>query len=127
MPSIEQHLDKADRDLDAYNAIPEDFPEWRAVALFYSAVHSIEALCATGGSIHVDHYAREETVKTEHPQLWPRYVRLKQESEKARYLTRATAKRCFRSMRHRWTNNSLRAACSRSGTTSRARCRQPLE
>ncbi len=95
MPTIEQHLDKADRDLDAYKAIPEGFPEWRAVALFYSAVHSIEALCATGGSIHIDHYAREKTIKKEHPKLWPRYIRLKQESEKARYLTRRHRKALF--------------------------------
>lgn len=87
MPSPEAHLSKADPDLKAYQAIPPEYPEWRAAALFYAAVHYVEALAVTERSPHVEHYARERWVRKQHRNIWAAFSRLKQESEKARYLT----------------------------------------
>ena len=87
MPSPEAHLNKADRDIKAYQAIPPEYPEWRAAALFYAAVHFVEALAVTEQSPHVEHSARERWVRKQHPTIWAAFSRLKQESEKARYLT----------------------------------------
>ena len=50
MPSADQHRNKAERNRRFLNSIPLDnFPEWVAVASFYTAVHLIEMARAKAG------------------------------------------------------------------------------
>lgn len=94
-PTPQQHLSKAEHDLKAYEAIPSGFPEWRATALFYAAVHLVEALTKTEGTSHVCHVERAQTIKKKYAVLWRPYSRLQQESEKGRYLTRRKCSALF--------------------------------
>jgi hypothetical protein len=50
MPSADQHRSKAERNRSFLNSISlDDFPEWVAVAAFYTAVHWIELARAKAG------------------------------------------------------------------------------
>lgn len=50
MPSASQHRSKAERNRNFLNSISlNDFPEWVAVAAFYTAVHLIERARASAG------------------------------------------------------------------------------
>ncbi len=50
MPSADQHRSKAERNRNFLKSIAlDDFPEWVAVAAFYTAVHLVERLRAKAG------------------------------------------------------------------------------
>lgn len=50
MPSADQHRNKAERNRRFQNSISlGDFPEWVAVAAFYTAVHLVERVRAQAG------------------------------------------------------------------------------
>jgi hypothetical protein len=61
-------------------------PEGRALALFYSALHHVEAVAAASGKHLRTHRQREDFLKNEHPKMWKFYRVLWQASEQARYL-----------------------------------------
>lgn len=86
MPSRKQPLAAATRHLKAYRAMRGEFPDWASVALFYSALHLIEAAFEAEGRHNSTHPQRELYIKQRHRQLWPPYHRLQSESMKARYL-----------------------------------------
>lgn len=88
MPSIQEHTQTAERFAAMYAAIPAEFPEGRALALFYSSLHFIEAAAATEQpAVHNrTHAVREQWLMNNHPRMVRFYLPLWQESEKARYL-----------------------------------------
>jgi hypothetical protein len=69
-----------------YRALLPRFPDWACVALFYSALHRVEAALSREGAHCVTHQDRELYLKRRHGTVWPAYSRLKNESMKARYL-----------------------------------------
>lgn len=81
------HIAAAEHHLLAYQAISADFPDWRAVMLFYAAVHFVEAISVADGNPHVQHFERDNDVRTKYRPISSAYFELKRESIKARYLT----------------------------------------
>lgn len=86
VPNAQAHLDAVRENDYAYKGIPEEFPGWKAVVLFYMAVHLMEALFAIKGLHHQEHSSRERYIKQHHSSIWNEYSFLKSESQKARYL-----------------------------------------
>ena len=87
MPRIEAHLAAVEENLAAYKAMPEAHPGWRAVMLFYAAVHLVEADCALSNRHHHEHVEREQYIRATYGKtFWQHYSRLKNEAQKARYL-----------------------------------------
>jgi hypothetical protein len=88
MPSIKEHLETAERFQRLFEAIPDDFPDGRALALFYSALHYVEAVAAATAPPRHNriHHQREEWIMNNHPTVWKHYHPLWENSEKARYL-----------------------------------------
>lgn len=54
--------------------------------LFYSALHEIEAVCATHGQHFDGHKTRDEFLARNWAEVFRKYKRLKNESRKVRYL-----------------------------------------
>jgi hypothetical protein len=54
--------------------------------VFYAAVHRVEEACATHGHDSRDHKERDDYIRRNCIQIWQPYLRLKNESLKARYL-----------------------------------------
>jgi len=86
MPSQAKHKETADRFLRLYEAIPEEFPEGRAIALFYCALHLIEMVAATENRHCRNHFLRGRYIRSEHRHIWKFYRPLQEASEHARYL-----------------------------------------
>lgn len=86
MPELKDHLATARRYRTLYDAIPPEHPEGRALALFYSALHYIEAVASLAGKHCRVHREREEFIRKSHPALWKFYHPLWSASEQARYL-----------------------------------------
>jgi hypothetical protein len=87
MPSTSEHLATAKRFRAMYDAIPPEFPEGRALALFYSAMHYVEAVAALSKKDNRVHPQRKQFIIENHPTMWKFYEPLMQSSEKARYMT----------------------------------------
>ena len=49
MPALANHKAAAKRFLSLYEVIPGDYPEGKAIALFYAALHLVEAVAASEG------------------------------------------------------------------------------
>jgi hypothetical protein len=60
VPSRDEHLEKAasNADLAADLAASRRHPDWAVVALFYEALHLIEARFANDGVHHASHFSR---------------------------------------------------------------------
>lgn len=86
MPSLDAHLAAVESNLAAYDAMPEAIPDWRAVTLFYTGVHLVEAYGAVLDVHNNTHAQREPFVRTQLRDVWKQYLRLRNESLKARYL-----------------------------------------
>ncbi len=86
MPRQSEHQQAARSHLAAFEFNAERHPDWSAVMLIYSALHLIEEACATRAHHNRDHRERDIYIRRNCRQLWPPYLRLKNESAKARYL-----------------------------------------
>jgi hypothetical protein len=86
VPTRKQHIAAALRHLEAYRHLRHQFPDWASVALFYSALHVVEAAFEAEGRHNNTHQQRELYIKERHRALWQPYHRLQNESMKARYL-----------------------------------------
>jgi hypothetical protein len=86
MPTLAEHRATAKRFLELYYAIPEDHPEGRVLALFYSALHHVEAVAAASGKDCRTHRQREDFIQKNHIKMWKFYRPLWAASEQARYL-----------------------------------------
>lgn len=91
MPSKQEHLNQADKNERFYGLCDLDnseFLDWAVTALFYSVLHYVDAFLAEQLNYHpLDHQHRTPSV-AKLDQLNPihrEYMRLKDESEKARY------------------------------------------
>jgi hypothetical protein len=63
-----------------------EYPEWAAVALFYTALKLVDALLVQSGlTPPVDHEQRRDDVRSRFPSIWPAYRELEQISRGARY------------------------------------------
>jgi hypothetical protein len=88
MPSASQHRSKAKRNRDFLNSIDLDnFPEWVAVAAFYTAVHLIEQCrAATRDGDSISHEDRLDYVQHRCPsEIHSAYQILQNVSMLARY------------------------------------------
>ena len=98
MPSKQQHLAQAQRNRAFADSVDRDeYPDWVAVAWFYSALHLADALLAdalTGRMAHpTNHVNRMAALATtqeweQHPALAERYRTLDTLSRRARYACR---------------------------------------
>lgn len=84
MPDQTSHHRASKRFLDLYDAIPEDYPEGKVLALFYCALHLVEMAAASKGQHFRIHSKREAYLRKEG--MWKHYRPLLEASEQARYL-----------------------------------------
>jgi uncharacterized protein (UPF0332 family) len=90
MPSEKDHLQKAERNSRFFEHLIANCPEyleWIVVAIFYTALHYVDAFLATKGVHPGDHAMRDLQVKTYLRQHYPIYRALKNDSVDARYDT----------------------------------------
>lgn len=86
MPALAQHKAAAKRFLSLYEAIPGDYPEGKAIALFYSALHLVEAVAASQGVHNRTHSDRRNYITDNHRSMWQHFRPLWEASEQARYM-----------------------------------------
>lgn len=85
MAGEKAHRDKA-RDNQAFlEQISDDFPDWIAIAAFYTAVHLVEMLAATDGHHSRGHHERNRYLKARYPGIWTHFFALWNYSVQARY------------------------------------------
>jgi len=89
MPDLASHKAAAEKFHSLYLAIPGDYPEGKAIALFYCAVHLIELIAASEGIHNRNHADRERYIRNNHSKYWKHYRPLRDASEQARYLARS--------------------------------------
>jgi hypothetical protein len=91
MPSADQHRKKAEHNRAFLGSIVcDDFPEWKVVVAFYTAVHLVEGVRAAAGDGHsIDHDDRLTYVQQTHPSIHSPYQILQNVSMLARYESRA--------------------------------------
>ncbi len=92
MPSKDQHVAKANHDeafVASLDLATTPFCDWAVTALFYAALHYIEAYFATKGAHSLDHRARDSDIQREPAisGLYNDYNELKNMSINARYMT----------------------------------------
>jgi hypothetical protein len=87
MPKAEHHLKKAQHNKQFLHSIPVvDYPDWKVVAAFYTAVHLVERLrakCQHGDSL--GHEDRLEYIRAHHQSIHTHYHILQNVSMLARY------------------------------------------
>lgn len=90
MPKASEHKTKAEHNRQFLNGIAVDtFPDWAAVAAFYTAVHLVERVRAASGDGHSqDHDGRLSYVATVHGEIHTAYHILQNASMLARYQSR---------------------------------------
>lgn len=89
MPGTAQHLEQAQHNERFFSGIDTDtYSDWAVIALFYSALHYVDAYLAKEGIVDPGgHDSRDEFVRR-YPTtraIWPQYRRLKSFSMSARY------------------------------------------
>jgi hypothetical protein len=89
MPKGNEHQEKASHNKSFLNGIDGNFPDWKAVAMFYVAVHLVERLRARHSEPKQrdskDHVDRNGFVKESHRQIHEAYRDLFDASLTARY------------------------------------------
>ena len=88
MPPKEEHLRQAAHNREFYDAIsPSQFTDWSVTALFYAALHNIDAYLAENDYHPRTHEKRFMLVNTLHNLrvIADEYMVLRDESEAARY------------------------------------------
>lgn len=86
MANFGTHRDKANENqlfLEAIDA--KRFPGWVASVAFYTGLHLVEAMAASGHRHHKGHRSRHQFLKTERSDLWKDYRPLFNLSLIARY------------------------------------------
>lgn len=86
MPDLKDHLATARRFRSLYDKVPAEYPDGRALCLFYSALHYVEAVAASAGRHCRVHRDREDFIRRSHGKMWKYYHPLWSASEQARYL-----------------------------------------
>ena len=87
MPTLNQHLSQAEsneRFAESIAALPARFPDWEITALFYSALHYVDAFLSTQGIHPRNHDSRIESMKL-YIRSWEDYRHLYRLSLAARY------------------------------------------
>lgn len=82
-----EHLACAERFERFAATVPESFPEWKIIVLFYSALHYVEAFLVTRSTAYRDHIRRDPAMERE-PETRPiraTYNRLRKAAHEARY------------------------------------------
>ena len=116
MPTRNQHAQKAEHDeafsrhvRDTLNAA--DFCDWEAIAVYYAALHLVDAKLANHGVHPPDHAARRKAVAQHLNLILREYLALEQLARQARYeagtqITEADVAKA----RNRWYSN-ISALC----------------
>lgn len=86
MPALASHKAAANRFLSLYEKIPGDYPEGKALMLFYSALHLVEAVAASDGVHHRTHQQRRAFIESKYRDMWKHFRPLVEAAERARYL-----------------------------------------
>ncbi len=85
-PGAREHWLRADEDLqDCRDLLDAGKHRWAITALFYSALHRVNAYLVQRGRQPTSHDLRERLVARELPAIADDYLALKQRSERARY------------------------------------------
>ena len=89
MPSKERHLEQARHNRTFFKAIDLDaFPDWAMTALFYTAIHYVDAVLAVESNTHPDRHDSRDSEVAKSPVLngiYDEYRKLKTDSFNARY------------------------------------------
>ncbi len=89
MPKLEDHLSQAQHNFKFYQSIDTHiYSDWAATALFYTALHYIDAFLAVKQIHPGKHDVRDKLVNSlaELKGLYPSYSHLKNQSRNARYI-----------------------------------------
>ena len=89
MPNPKQHQEKAEHCRRFLSTIGDDFPDWRAIVAFYTALHLVEKLRAYDGNHSTSHDDRDLYVRRNHRTIYDPYHQLFNASLDARYKARA--------------------------------------
>ena len=87
MPTVQEHRLQAERNEElvaAITTLPERFPEWEVTALFYSALHYVDAFLVAQGLNPGNHH-RRSTLAGELTNIGTEYQDLFELSMDARY------------------------------------------
>ena len=88
MPSERDHVRRAEQNLAFYNTFALEttpYRDWAVTALFYSALHYVDARLDAFGIHPEDHGTRGREVRQKLPNLYRSYRELHDKSEDARY------------------------------------------
>jgi hypothetical protein len=88
MPNPKQHQEKAEHCRLFLSTIGEQFPDWKAIVAFYTALHLIEKLRGYEGEHSTSHDDRDAYVRRKHSRIYNSYHQLFNASLDARYKTR---------------------------------------
>ena len=89
MPALNQHLPLAESNesfAESIVSLPARFPDWEITALFYSALHYVDAFLSTQGIHPRSHDSRIRSIRS-FADAWEDYRDLYQLSLHARYNT----------------------------------------
>lgn len=82
----EEHRAWAKQNEAVFGAFRKKWPDWAITALFYVAVHEVQALLIEHGHRPTTHRDRNAIVRTKWKKtVWPPYESLQSDSEDARY------------------------------------------
>ena len=87
MPTLNQHLPLAEsneRFVESISSLPARFPDWEITALFYSALHYVDAFLSTQGIHPRSHENRIRSIR-QYADSWEDYRDLYNLSLDARY------------------------------------------
>lgn len=63
----------------------QEYPDWAATVMFYSAVHLVQMLFSKKGGRGGNHRKRNDTLRKQYPEVWKHYEPLHAFSRLARY------------------------------------------
>jgi len=87
MPSASEHFSQAQRNEGLFEEIGVSFSDWAMTALFYAAMHHVQAAFVQKGvsPIPTEHGSRKRAIKEHFQRVAGRYEDLEQWSRDARY------------------------------------------
>ena len=94
MPSVSEHLEQAERNESLYKDLcrlytsAPNYTEWEVVALFYAALHYVDAWLASSEDVHPRNHAQRTGIVRSNSALnpiWNEYTGLYRMSVLARY------------------------------------------
>ena len=86
MSTVNEHRTQAEHNQSYLETIGMDtFPDWAATTIFYTAVHLTQMMFGKLGGRGGSHRRRNDTLRSQYPDVWKHYQPLYAHSRLARY------------------------------------------